>query len=149
MVREDTSIVEKIVKRFPHENIVLNKKFNKRKADIWFKNYNFVIEVDEGNNEKYDSNDEKERENLFKKHNFKIFWCNLNDTEFHLFKFLGEIILYISKLCEEIKYSRSDKIKRIKTICQKYFTKLQKIKKLGKELKDKNKKLKNLIIKNW
>ena len=73
MVREDTSIVEKIVKRFPHENIVLNKKFNKRKADIWFKNFNFVIEVDEGNNEKYDSNDEKERENLFKKHNFKIF----------------------------------------------------------------------------
>ena len=32
--------------------------------------------------------------------------------------------------------------------CQKHFTKLQKIKKLEKELKDKNKKLKNLIIKN-
>ena len=149
MVREDTSIAEKIVKLFPHENIVLNKKFNRRKTDIWFKNYNFVIEVDEGNNEKYDSDDEKERENMFKKHDFKIFWCNLNDPEFDLFKFLGEIVLYISKLCEEIKNSRSDKIKRIKTICQKYFNKLQKIKKLGKELKDKNKKLKNLIIKNW
>ena len=73
MVREDTSIAEKIVKLFPHENIVLNKKFNRRKTDIWFKNYNFVIEVDEGNNEKYDSDDEKERENMFKKHDFKIF----------------------------------------------------------------------------
>ena len=32
-------------------------------------------------------------------------------------------------------------MKRIKTICQKQFTKLQKIKKSEKELKDKNKKL--------
>ena len=38
---------------------------------------------------------------MFKKHNFKIFWCNPNDPEFDLFKFLGEIILYISKLREE------------------------------------------------
>ena len=38
---------------------------------------------------------------MFKKHNFKIFWCNPNDPNFDLFKFLGEIILYISKLREE------------------------------------------------
>ena len=38
---------------------------------------------------------------MFKNHNFKIFWCNPNNPEFDLFKFLGEIILYISKLCEE------------------------------------------------
>ena len=100
MVRKETLIVEKI-KLFPHENIVLNKKFNNRKPDIWFKNYNFIIEVDEGNHENYDSDDEKERENMFKKHNFKIFWCNPNDPEFDLFKFLGETFLYISKLCEE------------------------------------------------
>ena len=85
---------------------------------------------------------------MFKKNNFKIFRCNPNDPEFDLFKFLGKIILYISKLLEEIKNSCSDKIKRIKSTCQKHFTKLQKIKKLEKELKDKNKKLKNLIIKN-
>ena len=59
MVREETSIAEKIIKLFPNENIVLNKKFNNRKPDIWFKNYNFIIEVDEGNHENYDSDDEK------------------------------------------------------------------------------------------
>ena len=38
---------------------------------------------------------------MFKRHNFKIFRCNPNDPEFDLFKFLGEIVLYISELCEE------------------------------------------------
>ena len=54
MVREETSIAEKI-KLFPLEDIVLNKKFNNRKPDIWFTNHNFIIEVDEGNHENYDS----------------------------------------------------------------------------------------------
>ena len=65
MVREETSIAEKI-KLFPNENIVLNKKFNNRKPDIWFKNHNLIIEVDEGNHENYDSDDGKEREDMFK-----------------------------------------------------------------------------------
>ena len=52
---------------------MLNKKFNNRKLDIWFKNNDLTIEVDEGNHENYDSNDEKEREDMYKKHNFKIF----------------------------------------------------------------------------
>ena len=129
---------KKIIKLFLKENIVLNKKFNNRKPDIWFKDNNIIIEVDEGNHENYDSDDEKEREDMFKNHNFKIFWCNPNNPEFDLFKFLGEIILYISKLCEENpvngminkitedfeKNSLSDKIKRIKMICQKHFTNL-------------------------
>ena len=38
---------------------------------------------------------------MFKNHNFKISQCNPNNPEFDLFKFLGEIILYISKLREE------------------------------------------------
>ena len=80
---------------------MLNKKFNNRKPDIWFKNHNLIIEVDEGNHENYDSDDEKEREDMFKKHNFKIFWCNPNDPNFDLFKFLGEINLHISKLGEK------------------------------------------------
>ena len=101
MVREETSIAEKIIKLFPHEKIGLNKKFNNRKPDIWFTNNNFIIKIDEGNHQNYDSDDEKERENMFKKHNFKIFRCNPNDPNFDLFKFLGEIILYISKLREE------------------------------------------------
>ena len=80
---------------------MLNKKLNNRKPDIWFKNYNLTIEVDEGNHESYDTDDEKEREDMFKKHNFKIFWCNPNDPNFDLFKFVGKIYLYISKLREK------------------------------------------------
>ena len=106
MVREETSIAEKIIKLFPKENIVLNKKFNNRKPDIWFKNYNFIIEVDEGNHENYDSDDEKERKDMFKKHSFKIFQCNPNDPNFDLFKFLGEINLYVSKLREKNAVNR-------------------------------------------
>ena len=45
MVREETSIAEKIIKLFPNENIVLNKKFNDRKPDVWFKNHNLTIEL--------------------------------------------------------------------------------------------------------
>ena len=73
MFREETSIAEKIIKHFPHENIMLNKNFNNRKPDIWFKNHNLVIEVDEENHESYDSGDEKEREDMFKNYNFKNF----------------------------------------------------------------------------
>ena len=51
MVREETWIGEKIIKLFPNENIVLNKKFNDRKPNIWFKNHDLIIEVDEGNHE--------------------------------------------------------------------------------------------------
>ena len=43
MAREETSIAEKIIKLFSHQNIVLNKRFNNRKPDIWFKNHNFII----------------------------------------------------------------------------------------------------------
>ena len=79
MVQEETSIAEKIIKLFPYENIVLNKKFNNRKLDIWFKNHNLIIEFEEGNHGNYDPVDEKERENMFKYHNFNIFLCNPND----------------------------------------------------------------------
>ena len=54
MVWEETSMAEEIIKLFPKENIVLNKKFNNRKPDIWFKDHNIIIEVDEGNHESYD-----------------------------------------------------------------------------------------------
>ena len=73
MVREETSIAEKIIEIFPHENIVLNKRFNNRKPDNWFENCNFNTEIDEGNHENYDSDDENERKNMSKRHNFKIF----------------------------------------------------------------------------
>ena len=88
-------------KLFPHEDIVLSKKNNNRKPNIWFKNYNLIIEVDDRNQENYDSIDEKEREDMFKKHDFKIFRCNPNDPNFDIFKFLGEINLHISTLSEE------------------------------------------------
>ena len=70
IICKETSIAEKTIKLFPKEDIVLNKKFNNRKSDIWFKDNNIIIEVDEGNHENYDSDDEEEREHMFKKHNF-------------------------------------------------------------------------------
>ena len=73
MVREKTSIAEKIIKLFPNENLVLNKKFDNRKPDIWFKIHNLTIEAEEGNQGNYDSDDEKEIEDMFKRHNFKTF----------------------------------------------------------------------------
>ena len=82
MIWEETSIAEKIIKLFPEENIVLNKKFNNRKPDIWSKDYNIIAEVDEGNHEDYDAHDEKKREDMFREHNFKIFCCNPNDPNF-------------------------------------------------------------------
>ena len=80
---------------------MLNKEFNNRKPDIWFKNHNPITEVDQGNHENYDSDDEKEREDMFKGHNFKAFRYNPNTPEFYIFKFLGEINLYILKSCEK------------------------------------------------
>ena len=38
---------------------------------------------------------------MFKKHSFKISRCNPNDPNFDLFKFLGEINLYVSELHEK------------------------------------------------
>ena len=82
-----------------------------------------------------------------------FFRCNPNDPNFDLFQFLGEINLHISKLREENatnkannkainkiaedfeKNSSSDKIKRMRTICQKHFTKLQKMKKTQSAIK--------------
>ena len=106
MVCEETSIAENILKLFPDENIVLNKNFNGRKPDIWFKDYDCTVEVDEGNHENYDSDDEKEREDMFKKHNFKIFRCNPNDPNFDLFRFLGEINLYVPDFREKNAVNR-------------------------------------------
>ena len=101
MVCKATSIAEKIIKHFPHENIVLHKKFNSRKPDIWFKDLNFIVEVDKGNHEDYDTDDEKEREDMFKRHNFKIIRCNPNDPGFDINKFLGETNSYITKLSKK------------------------------------------------
>ena len=40
---------------------------------------------------------------MFKKHNFKIFRCNLNDPNFDLFKFLGEINLHMSNYAKKMQ----------------------------------------------
>ena len=59
------------------------------------------MEVDEGNHENYDTDDEKEKEDMFKNHNFKFVRCNPNDPSFDNFKFVGKINLYILKLREK------------------------------------------------
>ena len=124
---------------------MLNKKFNNRKPDIWFKNYNFIIEVDEGNHENYDSDDEKEREDMFKNHNFKIFWCNPNDPNFDLFKFLGEINLHISTLREENAENKGNN-KAINKVDEDFKKKVAKTK-----LKELKQYIKNILLnyKKW
>ena len=111
MVREEPSIAEKIIKPFPHQNIVFNKKFNSRKPDIWFKNHNLIIEADEGNHENYDSDDEKDREDMFKKHNFKIF--RGFGPGFDINKFLAK---YYAKKMQQIKGIIKRLIKLLKTL---------------------------------
>ena len=138
MVREETSIVEKKIKLFHHEKIAFNKKFNNRKPDIWFTNNNFIIKVNEGNHQNYDSDDEKERENMFKKHNFKIFRCNPNDPDFDLFKFLGEINLHISALREDNAENKGDN-KAINKVNEDFkkivaVTKLKELKRYAKNI---------------
>ena len=140
MIRDETSIAEKIIELFPHENTVLNKKFNDRKPDIWFKNHNLIIEVNEGNHENYDLDDENEREDMFKKNNFKIFRCNPNDPNFDLFKFLGKINLRISKLRE--KNAANKVINKIAEDFEKIVavTKLKELKQYAKNILPKYKK---------
>ena len=45
---------------------MLNKNFNNREPDIWFKDKNIIIEVDEGSHESYDSDDEKKEKACLK-----------------------------------------------------------------------------------
>ena len=66
-----------------------------------FKDHDCIVEVDEENHENYDTDDEKEREEMFERHNFKIFRCNPNDPNFNLINFVGEINLHILKLREK------------------------------------------------
>ena len=94
----------------------------------------FIIEVDEGNHENYDSDDEKERKDMFKNHNFKVFWCNQNDPNFDLFKVLGKINLYVSKLHEKNAVNRviskiTDDFKQIVAV-----TKLKELKRYAKNI---------------
>ena len=121
MVGEETLISEKIIKLFTHENI-----------DIWFKNYNIIIEFDEGNHANYDSDNEKEREDMFKNHNLKMFWCNPNDFNFNISKFSGEINLYVSKLQE--KNAVNGVISKITDDFKKIVAKLKKLKRYAKNI---------------
>ena len=55
-----------MIKCFPNENTVLNKKFNNRKPAIWFTNHNLIIEVDEGYHENLDSDGGKKEKTCLK-----------------------------------------------------------------------------------
>ena len=91
-LREETSIAEKIKKKFPNENIFLNKKVIKPKNRIFglkiiilpLKLMQEIMEVMR--------QVMKKKENMFKKHNFKNFWYNSNDSNVDVFKFASKII---------------------------------------------------------
>ena len=69
--------------------IYLNVADQQKQLKLEKKQDNLIIEVEEGNHENYD--DENEREDIFKQHNFKTIRCNPNDPYFDLFKFVGKI----------------------------------------------------------
>ena len=71
---------------------------------------------------------------MFKMHNFKVFRCNPNDPNFDIFKFLGEINLYVSKLHEKNSVNRviskiTDDFKQIVAV-----TKLKELKRYAKNI---------------
>ena len=68
------------------------------------------------------------------KHNFKIFWCNPNNPNFDLFKFLGETNLYASKLHKKnyvigVISKITDDLKKIIAV-----TKLKELKRYSKNI---------------
>ena len=87
MVQEETSIAEKIMKHFPRDNIVLNKKFNNRKPENWFKNHKLIIQV------------MKIMSQMMKK---KDKTCLKYITLKLLGNFLGKIIFYVTKLLKKV-----------------------------------------------
>ena len=79
---------------------------------------------------------------MFKKDNFKTFQCNPNDLNFDLFKFIGKINLFISKLrqkkaANEVINKITDDFKRIVAV-----TKSKKLKRYAKNILPNYKKLK-------
>ena len=85
---------------------------------------------------------------MFKKNNFKIFRCNPNDPEFDLFKFQGEINLYISTLREESAAKKANN-KAINKIAEDFkkivsVAKLKELKRYVKNILPNYKKMKNL-----
>ena len=115
MVWEETSIAEKIIKIFPNENIVLKKNLITENQIFGLKIKILLMKLMK-EIMKIMSHDEKERKDMFKKkHNFKIFWCNPNDSNFDLFKFVGKINLHISKLRQKLQQMKW-LIKLVKTL---------------------------------
>ena len=149
-----TSIAEKIKNIFLHENTVLNKTFKNRKPDIWFKNHHkTIIEVDEGIHKNYDSDDQKEKEDMFKDHSLKIFWFNPNDFNFDLFKSADKINLYISTWSK--KKAANKVINKITEDFEKIVVvaKSKELKRYAKNLyqitKNEKHKIRNKTDKNW
>ena len=101
MVCEETSIGSKIIKLFPNEKLLLNKKFNFRKPDVWFADLNFIIKIDEGNHPRFDDNDEREK--ACSKKDFVVKLFNVIQLTLLLIftNFLGKINCYITKLHEK------------------------------------------------
>ena len=71
---------------------------------------------------------------MFKKHDFKIFQCNPNDPNIYLFKFVGEINLYILKLCKNKAINKvinkiTDDFEKIVAV-----TKLEELKRYAKNI---------------
>ena len=83
---------------------------------------------------------------MFKKHNFEIFWCNPNDPNFDLFKFLGKTNLNISELHKKNAANKVNN-KTINKVAENFekivaITKLKELKRYAKNVLPKYKKWK-------
>ena len=83
---------------------------------------------------KITTHDEKEREDMFERHNFKTIKCNPNDPGFDINKFLSKINSYVTKLLE--KKAVNEVINKIVEAFQKIVvvTKSKKLKRYAKNI---------------
>ena len=101
MILEETSIAEKLIKLFPHENIVLNKKFNKKTQIFGLKIMILLLKLTKEIMKIMIQMMKKKEKTCLKIILLKFLRCNPSNPEFDLSKFLREIVLYILKFREE------------------------------------------------
>ena len=128
---------------FEGEIILTQHCIKNKRIDAYFSKYKIGIEVDEYNHEGRNFEYEQSRKFMTESHGITIIRTNPDDADFDMNKLKNQIYTQIIKSTkEQTKVSTKNplieslnKIKVFKIDCQKYFTKLQKIKKQQPEIK--------------
>ena len=139
ILKKERSVIESIRDTFKWEDIQIQYTVLSYKIDLYFYEHKLEIQVDElGHNDRntdYESKRQREIENelnyVFIRTNPDAIDFNINELNNQIFNQNKKMqkIKWLIKLLKTLKNSCSDKIKRIKTISQKHFTKLKRIEK--------------------